>query len=893
MKKHPLDDLDADIRDHIEREAQDNIERGMSPEDARYAALRKFGNVTLAREDARAVWIPVWLDQFRQDVGYAVRSIRRAPSFAIIAVLTLALGIGATTAIYSVVDAILLQPLPFSNSDRLVRLVENYTAGFDGRVFQRGLRREEFLDWRARTTTLSDVVAFTAFSMTVGTAEGTARLYGGSISVETFGLLETRAMLGRTFEPGDAGNPDIVLLGHETWRRLFQSDRDVVGKTLVRGGPQGRALTIVGVLPAGFEFPTAPMDFYLPYDPSSGTATVTLIGRLRPGVSQQAALEEANVIGRSIPPRSANAPAAGVPRFEVQGLKDEIVKEMRPALRMLLAAAVVVLMIVCANVANLLLARGTARQREIAVRSAIGASRGRILRQVLTECLVLAIVGGALGALLAAGGVWLVKDLATIEVQGIFRRMYGATILPRGNEVGVDLKVFGVAFGIATLACFVFGLLPALHLSRHNHVQAMGTRGGGAGRGEARLRAVLVVGQLVMATTLLVGAGLLIHSFIKLSTVDKGYNAENVLALQLLFPGDYPIARKTEAIETMLSRLRANPTIEHAGFSRAGVLIGEEILVGTFVPPGRTLDEMRTQPNSPRLRSVSEGFLPAMGIRFIGGRDFGAQDSANAPVVVVLNRVAATQLFGARNPVGEYMEWDLSKQTWQAQVVGVVEQLRNESLEQEPFPEVFVDYRQLLMMLQRVGDPLPQLNQTTLGVLSFAIRTRGEPDTVMSAVRQIVRAVDPNAGIDALIPVEQLVSTSVARPRFYAVLLAVFAGVAGCLAAIGIYGVLAYAVVQRTQEIGIRMALGAQRAQVLALVLRNGLILTAIGIVLGLAGAAAGTRVLEGMLFGITPLDGRTFAAVSVLFAVVALLASYVPARRATKVNPMVALRNE
>ena len=404
MKKHPLSDLDADIRDHIERETQDNIARGMSAEDARFAALRKFGNVTLASEEVRAVWIPVWLDQFRQDVGYAVRSIRRAPSFAIVAVLTLALGIGATTAIYSVVDAILLQPLPFANSDRLVRLVENYTAGLSGRVFQRGLRREEFLDWRARTTTLSDVVAFTSSQMTVGTGEGTARLYGGSISVETFGLLETRAMLGRTFEPGDAGNPDIVVLGHETWRRLFQSNRDVVGRKLVQGGPQGRALTIVGVLPAGFEFPTGPMDFYLPYDPSRGTANVTLIGRLRPGVSQQAALDEANVIGRAIPPRSANAPAAGVPRFEVQGLKDEIVKEMRPALRILLAAAVVVLMIVCANVANLLLARGTARQREIAVRSAIGASRGRILRQVLTECLVLAMVGGALGALLAAGG---------------------------------------------------------------------------------------------------------------------------------------------------------------------------------------------------------------------------------------------------------------------------------------------------------------------------------------------------------------------------------------------------------------------------------------------------------------------------------------------------------
>ena len=894
MKKHPLSDLESDIRDHIERETEANIGSGMSPEDARYAALRKFGNVALTREDTRAVWIPVWLDQFRQDVGYAVRSIRRAPSFAIVAVLTLALGIGATTAIYSVVDAILLQPLPFPNSDRLVRLVENYTAGLTGRVFQRGLRREEFLDWRARTTTLSDVVAFTAFPMTVWTAEGTARLSGGSISLETFGLLETRAMLGRTFEPGDAGNPDIVVLGHETWRRLFQSDPRVVGTTLeVPGGSQRKVLTIVGVLPAGFEFPTGPMDFYLPFDPLSGTTTVTLIGRLRPGVTLQAAQDEANVLGRAIPLRQGNAPAISVPRFQLQGLKEEVVKELRPALRVLLAAVGVVLMIVCANVANLLLARGTARRREIAVRFAVGAGRGRIVRQVLTECLVLAIAGGALGALLGAAGVVLVKELAAIEAPGIFGRIFGSTILPRGNEVGVDPKTFGIAFGIAAIACFVFGLLPALQLSRQDHVRAMGTRSGGAGRGEARLRAVLVVGQLVMATTLLIGAGLLINSFVKLSTVEKGYDASNALAVQLLLPGDYPTARRTETIEALLTRLRRDPNIEHAGFSRAGVLIGQEILIGTFVPEGRTVDEMRARPDQPLLRSVSEGFLPAMGIRFIGGRDFAASDDGNAPVVVVLNRAAARQLFGTTNPVGQFVDWDLTKQRMQVQVVGVVEQLRNESLEQEPFPEVFVDYRQLLVLLQRAGEPPPQLNQTTLGVLSFAIRTRGQPESAISAVRQMVRSVDPNAGIDAIVPVEQLVASSVARPRFYAVLLTIFAGVAGCLAAIGIYGVLAYAVVQRTQEIGIRMALGAQRPQVLALVLRSGFMLTAIGIVLGVASATAGAQLLDGMLFGITPLDAQTFVAVSIVFSVVALLACYVPARRATKVNPIVALRNE
>ena len=485
-------------------------------------------------EDRHRIALPVvlvWLDQFRQDVRYAIRSIRRSPGFAIVAVLTLGLGVGATTAIYSVVDAVLLQPLPFPDSDRLVRLVENYTVATTPRVFQRGVSHQDFLEWRTRSTTLSNIIAFTSRQMLVRTDDGTAQLWGGMTSADTFAVLGTHAMLGRTLDPGDEGNPNVVVLGFETWRRLFRSDTGVVGKGLeLRGASQGQVLTIVGVLPPGFEFPTGPMDFYTTFDPSRPPSNVTLIGRLRPGTSLQAALEEADVIGTAIrPPRPANAPPLAVPRFEVQGLKDQVVKELRPALRVLLAAVAVVLMIVCANVANLLLARGTARQREMAVRFAIGAARGRIIRQIAAECLVLAMAGGALGALLGATGVSLVKQLATIDAPGIFRLMFGATILPRGNEVAVDLRVFGIAFGIAAMACFVFGLIPALQLSRPNRLQALGARGGGAGRGETSVRAALAVGQLVMATVLLVGAGLLINSFVKLSTVDKGLRHNRLL----------------------------------------------------------------------------------------------------------------------------------------------------------------------------------------------------------------------------------------------------------------------------------------------------------------------------------------------------------------------------
>jgi putative ABC transport system permease protein len=841
-----------------------------------------------------------WLRDADQDVRYTVRTMRRAPGFAAVAVLTLALGIGATTAIYSVVDAILLQPLPFTDSDRLVRVIENIPSGEPGRPPLRGaLTYPEFLEWRSRTKTLTDAVGVMPFQGLVRAREGTARLWGAMTSANTFAMLGARALLGRTLDPGDGANPNVVVISFDTWQRLFRSTPDVVGAAVefrgVRG--EGRPLTIVGVMPAGFEFPSGPMDFYTPFVLDAGSkqwASVTLIGRLRPGVSLQAATDEANVIGSAIrPSRRADAPPLNGPRFEAQGLKDEIVRKLRAALRVMLAAVAVVLLIVCANVANLLLARGTARQREIAVRFAIGASRSRVVRQVLAECLVLAIAGGAAGALLGAAGLALVKNLASVEAPGVFRLVFGASILPRVNEVGIDLKMFGIAFGIGALTSLVFGVLPAVHLSRANHLYAMGPRGGGSGRGSSRVRAALVVGQLVMATVLLVGAGLLAHSFVRLSGVERGYDPTNVLAFQLVFPSDYSIARKAATIESLLARLRAAPNVEVAGFSRAGVLIGEELTLGTFVPQGRTLEEMRAFSQWPRVRAVSPGYLTAIGVTVLDGRELDASDSATSTPVIVVNRTVARRFSSAGSPVGQFVDWHMGKTPVQMQVVGVVEDLRNTSPDREPYPEIFVDYRQFLAFQQRWGEPVLWQNERAIGLLSFAVRTRTDPASAVPAVSQIVRSVDANAGIDAILPMDRLVASSVARERFYAVMLGVFAGVAGFLAAIGIYGVLAYAVVQRTQEIGIRMALGARRAQVLALVLRKGLILATVGIGLGLLGAAAATRLLQGMLFGITPLDATTFMAVALLFGLVAAFASYVPARRATKVDPMVALRSE
>lgn len=895
-------DLEEELRLHMELATQDAQRRGRSLEEGMRDAAIRAGGMAQAMEALRDQRGLPWLADLGRDVRYALRTLRRSPSFTMAATLTLALGIGAATAIYSVVDTILLQPLPFPDSDRLVRVVENFPHIVPGRpLLQRGITHQEFLDWRTRATTLSDAAAVVPMAQRmVRTSQGAAGLWGAMVSANTFTLLGTAARLGRTLGTGDDANPDVVVLSFDTWQRHFNADPAVVGTTLelragaLQGPLPARLLTVVGVLPADFEFPTGPLDFYTPIalDRSRPSPRVTMIGRLAAGVSLGAAIDEANVMGAAIrPPWPANATPLTVPRFEVQSLKDQAVRTLRPALRVLLAAVAIVLLVVCANVTNLLLARGTARRRELAVRLAIGASRGRIVRQILTECLVLATAGGALGALLGAAGVTLVKQLASVEAPGIFRLMFGSTILPRGHEVGVDLNVLGIALGIAAVTSVVFGVLPALHLSRMTELQTAGPRGGGSDRGESRIRAALVVGQLVMATMLLVGAGLLTHSFINLSTFNRGYDPSNVLAFNLLFPDQYSTARKADTIETLLARFRGIPAVRSAGFSRHGLLIGEELMIGTFVPQGRTLDDMRDE--RPRTRSISDGYLTAMGVPLLEGREFEAGDSATASPVIVINRSAARRYFGMVSPVGQIVDWYVGKGRAQMKVVGVVEDLRQESPTDEVYPEIFLDYRQLLTLFERWGESSQRQNEAAIGFLSFALRTNGDPAATVPVVRRAVSAIDPNIGIDAILPMDRLVASSLARERFYGVMLGVFAAVAGVLAVIGIYGVLAYAVIRRTQEIGIRMALGARRGQVMALVLRRGLSLTAVGIALGLAGAAAATRFLQGMLFGITPLDPQTFMAVSLVFGFVAALACYVPARRGTRIDPLVALRTE
>jgi putative ABC transport system permease protein len=839
-----------------------------------------------------------WRREFLRELRNGARSLRRSPRFALAAILTLGVGIGAATAIFSVVDAVLLRPLPFRESGQLVSVVRHEPPTRPGGpTRERRFTRQEFEQWRVGTRTLSDVAATTASIAYVRTSHGTVRLWGGMVSTNTFSVLGTQAWMGRVLLPSDDGGPDVVVLSHDAWRLSLQADAAIVGKAIefLDANGSARAVTVVGVMPADFALPGQRMEFFVPIRPGDAALTegprYELLGRLRPDTTFAAARHDAAAVGAALPARTSDRTSvmSGL-RFDVRGLKDHAVRTLRPALRIFFAAVAALLLIVCVNVANLLLARGAGRHREIAVRAALGASRGRIVRGLIAEGLVLAAVGGLVGAALGTVGVALVRQLATVEAPGVFALMFGESILPRAHEIAVDVRVLGIALGVSALTALLVAVPPALRTSRVQPMRAFGGRGDIGSRGAARIRSLLVVAQVALATVLLIAAGLLIHSFARLSAVDRGYRSAGTVVFQLVFPPASTVARQSDAIETILSRLRASPEVVAVGFARHGVLIGEQITLGHFAADGLTAQERPEQP-TPAIRPVSGGYLTAVGARFAQGRDLRAEDGGATPGIVISR--GTSRAFAPHGEVGQYVEWHWRQQHVRFRIVGIVDDVRNEGADGAPTPEVFVDYRVMLRIQERLGDAPIWQRERALGFLSFAVRTRDDPRRATAVVTRVVRDVDPGAGIDGMLPLERLVASSVAGPRFQAVLLAAFAGVAGLLAAIGIYGVLAYTVEQRTQEIGVRMALGAHRRQVLGLVLRRGLTLMLTGLILGTAMAAAGARLLEALLFGVTPVDAATYGSVLVLFLLVGLLAAYFPARRATRVDPLAALAAE
>jgi putative ABC transport system permease protein len=836
------------------------------------------------------------LDDLKRDLAYAVRTLSRTPAFSGVAVATLALGIGATTAIFSVVNAVILRPLPYPDSSRLVRIVETGT-GRDGLPGDRlvGVALSDLPALREQSKTLSHVGVYAGSTMTLARRGDAVRVEVTRVSPSLFAMIQARPRLGRSFEPRDEapGSDQVAILSHSLWLREFGGASDVIGQGLTL---DGRSYSIVGVMPGSFEFPDRQTQLWTPYVLGGFAlrARIPPIARLADHVSLDAATIEVRAILGQL--QTTTDSRSGQSRVELRGVHDHLVQSFRPALKVLAAAVGFVLLIACVNVANLVLARTTSRERELTIRASLGAGRARLIRQLLTETLVLGLAGGLAGSAVAVGGVRILRNLGAI----LPRRDLAVEIgIPRLQELDVDLRVLIFAVTVAVAAGLLSGLAPALRWFRRQNAEMLrdGTSSADAGfdlMGRHRLHGVLVVIEIAMAMTLLAGGGLLIHSFVNLSRVNPGYDPSNVVTFavysSVIRAGSQPPAgqpsaapsRRETPLDDFLFRLRSLPRVREASYAellplvrfRSGVRLrttpGE-----AGRPPAPPAPGTQSPPDLPDTRIVHRDYLNAMGMRVIEGRTFGDDDTEGRPKVMLINRTLARSGFLGSNPVGTRV-YAAGKAPWE--IVGIVEDVRQYGLDQKPEPQVFIDARQLPL-----SNPNPY----------FVVRSDGNPVALLSDIRHLAKQSDPDAVVDNIATMDQLLANSLSRPRFYAVVLGLFAAAAAGLAAIGIYGVMAYAVARRTREIGIRMALGARPREVLDLVLRQSVVLTGLGIFIGLCGALMVGRRLEGMLFGLNASDPFTLVVMSLLFAFVAAIAAVVPAARATRVDPVTALRTE
>ena len=801
------------------------------------------------------------MDRFRQDLRFAVRGLRRSPVFAVTVLATLALGIGANTAIFSFVDALLLRPLPYPEPDRLVTIWQDYTE--TGGPEQEWFTPPDFADVREHASTIEAVTLIDGFGATLTNAGEPVLLNGGLVSVEWFDVVGVTPALGRGFAADDGQAGDVVVLSHTVWRDRFGGDTAVVGGTITLNG---NPTTVIGVMPQGFESPIAQADLWAPATASTysgcgrGCYVMRVIGRLAQDATVAQAEAELAGIARSIV-EQAPAVKAGM-QFRVIGLHALIAGPAEPALLALLGAVGLLLLIACVNIANLLLARAGTREREVAVRSALGAGRRRLMRQLMTESVVLGVAGGALGVLLS---LWGVRLLVGMTPPGT----------PRLDEVAIDLRVLGFAAALSIVTGVLFGLVPAAQLARTRLTSALrdGERTTAA---RHRMRGALVVAEIALALMLLVGAGLLVRSFVRLQTVDPGFAPENVMTASLLMP---PASYESPAqfnpfYSELLDRLSARPGVVTAGASSILPMSGGDSDIG-FLIEGRPMPADRSEAPVAWYRSISADYFRAMGMRLVQGRGITAEDRADAPPVVVINETLARRHWPNENPVGQRITSEGPEGPWTT-VVGVVADVRDNGLDAPPQVEMFLPYQQVPSRF-----------------MNFVLRTETDPQALAPAVRAEVQRLDPNLPVTAIGTMRDLVRTSTAMPRLYLSFFGFFAGVALVLAAVGIYGITAYTVTQRTQEIGIRMALGARQGDVLRLVLRHAVLLVAAGVVLGVAGALALSRQLSALLYDLSPTDPATFATIALILAGVALAASVLPALRAARIDPQVALRSE
>jgi putative ABC transport system permease protein len=807
------------------------------------------------------------------DLKYAVRMLIKAPVFAVIAILTLALGIGANSAIFSVIDTVLLRPLPFKNPDEIVNIWGRY-ANDTGSVRANVHSFPDYVDLRDQSQTIAAMAAYTRTAGTLTDGEDAKYLEGIAITPEVFDVLGVPPLLGRAFTKEDAKNDAnrVVVLTYPFWQSAFAGDPKIVGQQVTLSG---RSHTVIGVMPTGWKFPiedehieyALPLEYFgTPVLGNRGSHFLTVVGRLKPGVAIKKAEAELTAIAGRLSQQypDTNMNFTGI---AVVKLHSDIVGDVRPALLVLLGAVALVLLIACANVANLLLARAASRSREIAIRTALGASRALVVRQLLCESLLLAILGGGAGLLLAWWGVDL---LSAAGPQG----------LPHLGQIKVNVSVCLFTFLLAIGSTLLFGLIPALQVSRPavNESLQQGAKGSTGGLHTNRLRAFLVVSQVSLSLLLLAGAGLLIKSFFNLRATNPGFDPVRVMTMNLnLSRIRYPEAdQQTRAYDAIIDKLAGIPGVESAGGVNP-IPLGDNQRSQTFMPSGAAPLPRGNHPGASYLL-VKPDYFKTMKIPVLQGRAIARADTKGSPLVIMINEAFAQKHFAGKNPIGQQVMVDEPENKFLAyEVVGVVANTRHDSLAQPQGPEIYVPFAQ---------DPGRSLD--------IVLRVSSTNLVGLNAdVKRSVHEIDKDIFVPVLAPMTRFVDTHLAQPKFNMMLLAVFAGVAMVLAAIGIYGVIAYSVTQRTREIGIRMALGAQKTQMLGMVLRQSMTLVIIGIVIGFLVALGATRLMATLLYGVGANDISIYAVVILLLGAAAMVASYVPARRAMKVDPMVALRYE
>ncbi len=854
-------DLDDELEFHLRHLIDERVAAGMSPVAARYAALREMGAIAQRKEECRDARGLTLVDSLRQDVTYALRALRKTPAFTIVGILSLAIGIGANTTIFTFVNAVLLRSLPYPGSNRIVVLLEHALNS----AAPLNVHPANFVAWRERARSFESLVLVQTPPLNLIGTNGPEQVVRLLTSSNLFRVFGVNPALGRAFTEEDMrpGADPVVILGYGFWQRWFGGDPTVLGRQL---SVQEGTLTIVGVASSGFRIGSMEPEVFTPMtiDPANPSATGSrafqCYGRLAPGVSIDAARSEMTVVASALGQESQSSKGMGV---FVSALHDDLVKEARPGLRLLMAVVSIVLLIACVNLAGLLMARGLNRRGEFALRAALGASRGRLVRQLLVESLVLSIWGGAAGVVVA---YWMTHMLVGFTAS--------ALTSITSEPIGLDLTCLFFTFVISCATALAFGLVPALRATHIDPQTAIRQQTGGAtaDRRQHRIRGALVIAEVALAIVLLVGAGLLLRTLSSLVRVDLGFQPAETVSVGL-FLGDRPPETRIAAIDQILDRVESVPGVKAAGTIQFLPLRGATCGTGFW------LDEQAATKDPAKALStecalVSRGYFAALRIPVVEGRVFDRRDRLASPRVVVVNQSFAKRYFGGR-AIGRRVFVQSSNQAL-AEIVGIVGDVRHNGLTSQPAPTVFLLHA-----------------QTPGYITNLVVRTAGDPLSYVSAIRRAVYEADPTQAVSGARTIEQDVASVLARPRLYALLVTGFAIVAVTLAAIGVYGLIAYVVTQRTREIGIRVALGATRRKVFLDVVRQGAVLVVTGLVIGVISAAAVRKIVSDLLFGVTPGDPMTYLLAASAFATIAGAAVMIAAFRATQVEPVRALRCE